>query len=142
VWAIDDAHLRNYLAPRDCPRVTYSAGPGTTVVDRERFLGSSTAVLAIETGWFERMRSCRLYCYRLPADSFRRADECAGYFVSGVPVTPLAVQVIDDPVSALLARGVEFRVQSSLWALRNAVIASTLAFSIIRWRNVAPQEAA
>ena len=26
VWAIDEAHLRNYLVPRDCPRVTYATG--------------------------------------------------------------------------------------------------------------------
>jgi hypothetical protein len=138
VWAIDDEHLRNYLVPRDCPRVTYAAGPRTTEDDRERFLGSSAAVLAIETGWLERVRSCRLHCYHLPADSFELADECAGYFVSRVPVRPLRVQIIDDALSAVLMRGVELRVQPSLWALRDAVIASTLAFSIIRWRNAAP----
>jgi hypothetical protein len=139
VWAIDEDHLRNYLVPRDCPRVTYSAGPGTTVADRERFLGSSAAVLAIETGWFERMRSCRLHCYHLPGDTFELADECAGYFVSRVPVKPSRVHVIDNPVAAVLDRGVELRVQPSLWALRDAVIESTLAFSIIRWRNATPQ---
>jgi hypothetical protein len=140
VWAIDEGHLRNYLVPRDCPRVTYSAGPRTTVADRERFLGSSAAVLAIETGWLERARSCRLHCYHLPGDTFELADECAGYFVSRVPVKPLRVQVIEDPLSAALQRGVELRVQPSLWALRDAVIASTLAFSIIRWRNAAPPQ--
>ena len=139
VWGIDKDHLRNYLVPRDCPRVTYSAGPGTTVADRERFLGSSAAVLAIETAWFERMRSCRLHCYHLPGDTFELADECAGYFVSRVPVKPSRVQVIDNPVAAILERGVELRVQPSLWALRDAVIESTLAFSIIRWRNATPQ---
>jgi uncharacterized protein DUF6886 len=139
VWAIDEDHLRNYLVPRDCPRVTYSAGTGTTVADRERFLGSSAAVLAIETAWFERMRSCRLHCYHLPGDTFELADECAGYFVSRVPVKPLRVHVIDNPVQAVLERGVELRVQPSLWALRGAVIESTLAFSIIRWRNATPQ---
>jgi hypothetical protein len=139
VWAIDEDHLRNYLVPRDCPRVTYSAGPDTTVADRERFLGSSAAVLAIETGWFERMRSCRLHCYHLPGDTFELADECAGYFVSRVPVKPSRVHVIDNPVAAVLNRGVELRVQPSLWALRDAVIESTLAFSIIRWRNATPQ---
>jgi hypothetical protein len=139
VWAIDEDHLRNYLVPRDCPRVTYSAGPDTTVADRKRFLGSSAAVLAIETGWFERMRSCRLHCYHLPGDTFELADECAGYFVSRVPVKPSRVQVIDNPVAAVLDRGVELRVQPSLWALRDAVIESTLAFSIIRWRNATPQ---
>jgi len=142
VWAIDDAHLRNYLVPRDCPRVTYSAGARTTVADRERFLGSSAAVLAIETAWFERIRSCRLHCYYFPGDTFTPADECAGYFVSRVPVKPLRIQTIDDPVSVLLTRGVELRIQPSLWSLRDAVIESTLAFSIIRWRNAAPRQAA
>ena len=143
VWAIDEEHLRNYLVPRDCPRVTYSAEPRTTVGDRERFLGSSAAVLAIETGWFERMRSCRLHCYHLPSETFEVADECAGYFVSRVPVKPLRVRVIDDLVSTvLMMRGVEMRVQPSLWELRDAVIASTLAFSIIRWRNAAPRDSA
>jgi hypothetical protein len=142
VWAIDEEHLRNYLAPRECPRVTYAAGPATTAADRERFLGSSLAVIAIETAWFERMRSCRLHCYHLPADTFELSDECAGYFVSRTAVRPVRVQVIDDPITALLKRGVEFRVQSSLWALRDAVVASTLAFSIIRWRNAAPRRPA
>jgi uncharacterized protein DUF6886 len=142
VWAIDDEHLRNYLVPRDCPRVTYSVGPRTTVADRERFLGSSVAVLAVETGWFERMQSGRLHCYRLPGDTFELVDECAGYFVSRVPVRPLAIEVIHQPVSAVLNRGVELRVQPDLWALRDAVIESTLAFSIIRWRNASPRRAA
>ena len=142
VWAIDEEHLRNYLVPRDCPRVTYSAGPRTTESDRERFLGSSAAVLAIETGWYERMRSCRLHCYHLPGGTFELADECAGYFVSRVPVKPLRVEIIDNIVAAVLMRGVELRVQPSLWELRDAVIASTLAFSIIRWRNAAPRDAA
>jgi hypothetical protein len=140
VWAIDRAHLRNYLVPRDCPRVTYAEGPDTTVADTERFLGSSSAVLAIETRWFARMRSCRLICYHLPGDTFELADECGGYFVSRVAVRPLRVEVIEDPVSAVLRRDVELRVQPSLWALRDAVVESTLAFSIIRWRNSMPRQ--
>jgi hypothetical protein len=139
VWAIDAGHVRNYLVPRECPRVTYSAGAVTTAADRERFLGSSAAVLAIEAAWFDRVRTARLYWYHLPGDSFALADECAGYYVSTGPVTPLRVQVIDDPLSALLEREVELRVQSDLWALRDAVLQSTLAFSIIRWRNAAPR---
>src|SRR5262245_33710332 len=46
VWAIDAARLRNYLVPRECPRVTYYAGPETTADDVQRFLGSSPAVIA------------------------------------------------------------------------------------------------
>ena len=83
------------------------------------------------------MRSCRLHCYHLSGDTFELADACAGYFVSRVPVKPLRVEVIADPVSAVLGRGVELRVQPSLWALRDAVVESTLEFSVIRWRNAA-----
>jgi hypothetical protein len=41
VWAVDADRLRSYLLPRQCPRVTYYAGPQTTAADVERFLGSS-----------------------------------------------------------------------------------------------------
>jgi hypothetical protein len=138
VWAIDENRLRNYLVPRECPRVTYYAGRETTDADVERFLGTSTAVLAIERGWFERLRSCRLYCYHLPPETFECIDECAGYFVSRLPVIPTCVEVFDDPVSALLSRGVELRVVPNLWSLRDAVVASSLQFSIIRMRNARP----
>ena len=86
VWAIDDERLCNYLVPRDCPRVTFYAGRKTTMADVERFLGSSSAVVAVESRWLERLRSCRLYCYYLPSETFECIDECAGYFVSRVPV--------------------------------------------------------
>ena len=139
VWAIDDEHLRNYLVPRECPRVTFYAGPGTAAADRERFLGSSAAVLAIESAWFERVRACRLFCYHLPAGTFECSDKTAEYFVSRTAVTPTLVDVIHDPVVAILRRGVELRVVPDLWPLRDAVIGSTLQFSIIRWRNASPR---
>jgi hypothetical protein len=139
VWAIDAGRLRNYLVPRECPRVTCYAGRETTDADVERFLGSNTAVVAIEQAWFERVRSGRLYCYHLPPDTFECIDECAGYFVSRVPVTPACVEVFDDPVSELLQRGVELRIVPNLWPLRDAVIASSLQFSMIRMRNALPR---
>jgi hypothetical protein len=142
VWAIDDKRLHNYLVPRECPRVTFYAGPHTEAVDRERVLGSSHAVVAIEAGWFERMRSCRLFCYRLPADTFECADETAGYFVSRAVVKPVGVDIVEDAVSALLQRNVELRILPlpDLSSLRDAVIDSTLEFSIIRWRNATAAE--
>ncbi len=76
VWAIDADHLRNYLLPRDCPRVTYYAGPQTVNADVEKFLGKSKVVVAIESEWFERLRSCRLFCYHFPPDTFKCMDEC------------------------------------------------------------------
>jgi hypothetical protein len=142
VWAIDDDHLRNYLVPRDCPRVTFYAGSGTTDADVARFLGSSAAVIAIEEAWVERVRACRLYCYRMPIETFHSIDACAGYFVSRVPVVPAGVQVMTDPLAELARRGVELRILASLWPLRDAVIASSLQFSIIRMRNAASRVAA
>ena len=139
VWAIDDARLRNYLVPRECPRVTFYAGPRTSVVDRERFLGSSVAVVAIEAAWFARLQSCRLFCYHLPAHHFTTYDETAGYLVSRTAVKPTSVDCISDPVAAILQRGVELRILPNLWSLRDAVVESTLEFSIIRWRNASPR---
>lgn len=135
VWAIDADRLRNYLLPRECPRVTYYAGPQTVNADVEQFLGKSDAVVAIESAWFERLQSCRLFCYHLPPDTFECIDECAGYLVSRVPVVPARVEVLDDLILELLRRGVELRFIPNLWPLRDAVVASTLQFSIIRMRN-------
>jgi hypothetical protein len=142
VWAVDAARLRNYLPPRDCPRVTFYAGRETSAADAERFLGSSRSVVAVEGGWLGRLRTCRLYCYHLPPETFECVDECAGYFVSRAPVVPARVEVFEDLVAELLGRGVELRFVPDLWALHDAVAASTLRFSMIRMRNARPRPAA
>ena len=139
VWAIDADHLRNYLLPRDCPRVTFYAGKSTTATDVEQFLGPSPAVIAVESGWLERLRSCRLYCYHLPGATFECVDECAGYYVSRIAVVPARIEVIDDPIAAIVARGVELRLLPELWALRDRIVASSLQFSCIRMRNASPR---
>ena len=139
VWAVDAERLRNYLLPRDCPRVTFYAGPETTAVDRERHLGQSPAVVAIEEGWVDRVACCRLYGYRMPPQTFACLDECAGYFVSREGVTPVSVQIYEDAISELRRRGVELRVLSNLWPLRDAIVESTLQFSMIRMRNALPR---
>ncbi len=90
------------MSPRDVLR-----GRATTTSDAERFLGSGTAVIAVERGWFERLRCCRLYCYHLPPETFECVDEGAGYFVSRVAVVPVGVEILDDPVAELRQRGVE-----------------------------------
>jgi hypothetical protein len=142
VWAIQERRLCNYLVPRDCPRVTYYAGADATAADVERFLGSSPAVVAIESGWLERVRSTRLFCYHMPPETFECLDAGAGYFVSRVPVAPSRIDVVDDPIAALLERGVELRLVPNLWPLRDAVMASSLQFSLIRMRNALPRAAA
>ena len=138
VWAIAERRLCNYLLPRDCPRVTYYAGADTTPADVERFLGASSAVVAIESAWLERALSTRLYCYHVSPESFECLDACAGYFVSRAPVVPLRIEVFDNPLAEVLRREVEVRILPSLWSLRDAVVASSLQFSLIRMRNARP----
>jgi hypothetical protein len=141
VWAIREDRLRNYLLPRDCPRVTFFAGSNTSADDRERFLGTSDAVVAFEAAWLDRVRQTRLYCYHLPDASFHAVDECAGYFHSHEPVTPTRVEVIDDLLAALASCSAEIRIVPTLWPLNDAVVASTLSYSIIRMRNAAARAA-
>jgi hypothetical protein len=139
VWAIDADHLRNYLLPRNCPRVTYAAGPHTTAGDGDRFLRTGRPVVAIETTWVERAQRAQIACYRLPDESFELQDATAGYFVSRQSVVPDSVELIQDPVARLRASGVELQVLPNLWSLHDAVAASTLEFSMIRMRMAQPR---
>jgi hypothetical protein len=117
--------------------VTFYARPTSDPTDVARLLAgtSGARVVAIESGWLDRVRSARLYLYELPPDGFEPLEPGAGYYVSRQSVTSLGVTVIDDLLAELAGRDVELRVMPSLHRLRAAVIASTLQFSIIRWRN-------
>ena len=139
VWAIDAEHLRNYLLPRDCPRVTYYRGRTSTKADVEQLLGPHFAVVAVERDWLERIRTARLYCYHVPETTFESLDAGAGYFVSRTPVVPVRVETITDPSKAIVAAGADFRVVDGLWGLHDAVSASTLQFSMIRMKNARPR---
>jgi hypothetical protein len=141
VWAIDADHADIYYFPRNCPRVTFYAGLETTNEDVERFLGFTSArrVSAIESAWLPAMRETSLHRYVFPADGFELITEGAGSWVSRRVVKPVRVEPVGDLIDALVNAGVELRVMPSLWALYEAVIASTLGFSIIRWRNASPR---
>ena len=140
VWAIDEAHVGNQLLPRDCPRVCFRAGPTTSAGDSHRFLldDRSARIVAIETAWWERVRTSAMWVYELPTDPFTLLDQTAGYYVADETVTPIDRREVADVPTALLAMGYELRVMPSLWPLRDAVIASSLDFSVIRWRNAGP----
>jgi len=137
VWAIDEEHLPNYLLPRDCPRVTFAASPQTSAADRERFMGGVPAsrVVAIETAWYEQAVRQRLYVYHMPEEEFELVDGCAGYYVARHAVLPTGCDLYPSALDELLRRDVELRFVRTLWPLRDAVVQSTLAFSIIRMRN-------
>jgi hypothetical protein len=143
VWAVAPERAYLYYFPRDCPRVSFYAGPQTNAADRERFLGLSTAsqICAIEAEWLARLRETRLYRYEFASEGFELMDECAGYWTSRQPVEPLRMEPVGDLLAAHAAASTELRIMPSLWPLYEAVIASTLQFSIIRWRNAAPRPA-
>jgi hypothetical protein len=143
VWAIDDARMHTYMLPRDCPRIALFPQADTMDKDKLRFMGSTTApcVLAIESAWLERAMRHRLYQYTLPAATFTLEDEVAGHYISRQPVSPIDMQVIEQPLLEMVKRNVELRVMPSLWELREAVVGSTMNFSITRMRNASPAPA-
>jgi hypothetical protein len=135
VWAVGEPRLANYLLPRDCPRVTFYANQDTSEKDKERFLGAAEAVIAIESAWFNRCLEAKLYLYEFDSKNFRLRDDIAYYYVSNQREYPLSEIPIQNVLEKLLETGTELRIMPSLWELREAVITSTLAFSINRFRN-------
>ena len=141
VWAVDGDHLGHLLPPRDCPRVCFRADATSTATDIDRLLhGDRTSrVIAVEAGWWRRIADARMTVYRMPRARFTLHDATAGYHLSPDPVVPDGAEPVDDVPAALLALGYELRVMPSLWRLRDAVVASSLPFSVIRWRHAAPR---
>ena len=137
VWAIDEWHAPMYYFPRDCPRACFWPGPTTTAEDHERWFGGVEArmVIAVESGWLDRIRSAQLFRYALPEDGFERHDATAGHWVSRTAVAPLSVEPVGDLLAALVDAGVELRITPTLTGLWSRVIASTLEFSGTRLRN-------
>jgi hypothetical protein len=129
VWAIDEVHLPNYLLPRDCPRVAY--------VDP---VSSGCRTIAVEAQWFERIQNSRLYLYEFDLKHFKVCDSNAGYYIARVAVTPAQVTPLENLLNELLIRKVELRFLPNLWKLRNQIAASNYEFSIIRFRNAAPED--
>ncbi len=74
----------------------------------------------------------------MPPETFVPQDANAGYFVSDVAVVPSKVEPLGDPLQRLASAGVELRLMRSLRALKDALIHSTVPFSMIRLRNAAP----
>lgn len=134
VFAISGTLLHNYLLPRNCPRVTFYAGPDTTEHDRKKFLSNSTAahVVAVESAWLKSIQQAIIYCYEFPTETFFLFDKCAGYYVSLLPVTPLSVKPVYNVMEEMLKQNVELRFMPSITGLAEAVKGSTMNFSLIR----------
>jgi hypothetical protein len=139
VWAVDTRHAPAFWFPRDCPRGCIWPVSTTTAEDRERFFGSSDTnrIHVIEADWLERVQACRLYAYRLPAETFRRHD-VGGYWVTGTQVEATERIVVSDLLGRHARARIELRITPSLWPFWRRVTSSTVAFSGSRLRNAAP----
>ena len=136
VWAVDTRHAPMFWFPRDCPRGCVWAGPDTSEEDRERFFGqtSATRIHVIEAAWLPAVRSCVLYAYRLPPETFE-PHAVGGYWVSTATVEGVERLEVGDLLARHAEAGIELRIAPDIWAFWNRVIESTLEFSGSRLRN-------
>ncbi|SDE44402.1 hypothetical protein SAMN02799630_03383 [Paenibacillus sp. UNCCL117] len=137
VWAIDEFHSPHYWFPRDCPRVCIWPDEDTKESDIERFFGLSRTkhIVAIESGWLDRVRAGSIYRYSFKPEEFALYDRHAGYYTATHTVQPEGVERIDDLLGSLTAHGIEVRLTPSLLPLQQAILKSTVQFSMIRMRN-------
>jgi hypothetical protein len=145
VWAVDAGRCPDYWFPRSCPRGMAWKLPTSTAEDRERIIGAGGGdrVHAIEYAWLDRLRTVRLYAYRLPAAGFVPIGHPVPHaHVTTEPVSPLGPA---EPVGDLLRlheeAGIQLRVLANLWPFWDAVIQSSLGFSGIRLLNALPRPA-
>ena len=140
VWTIDARHAPLYFFPRDCPRAAWWALPTTTEADKERWLSDTDArmIIVVESGWYERIRNCRLFRYRFDSAGFVALQD-HGVHVSEQAQTPLSVEPMGDLLGRIAAEGVELRLTPSLWPLHRALVPTTLHWSFIRMRNAIPR---
>jgi hypothetical protein len=137
VWAIDEFHAPHYYFPRDCPRVCIWTQGDTTDEDLQRYFGHSITrrMVAVETGWLERIRSSTIYRYIFDREEFELYEQNAGYYTSTRTVRPVAVEKLEDLLGSLAALDIEVRITPSLKPLKDAIPSSTVNYSMIRMNN-------
>ena len=86
----------------------------------------------IESAWLERMRTTRLFAYRMPDATFERHDR---FWISRSVVEPLEPVEVGDLLALHARAEIELRIAPALLDLWDRVVASTLDFSGIRLRN-------
>lgn len=130
IWAIAESHLRNYLLPRECPRVTYYALPECSDEDVETYLGDdrTKVVVTVEEKWLETIRNVTLWLYEFDPQGFSSFNPGAGYYVARSRQEPKAVTEINNVIDKIKAKGVDFRTVPYLWDICDEIVASSLQF--------------
>jgi hypothetical protein len=137
VWAIEAAYAPLYWFPRDCPRVTVWANDDDQRARmHERFATSARRLHVIEASRRSTLRTTALYEYELDGARFEPWVEAEGQWIARVGVEPLAVRAVGDLERRHGDAGVELRDTDDLASWRDAVVASGLPFSIVRFANV------
>ena len=113
VWAVDTHYQWLYWFPRDCPRATFWATSETSDDDTVRFLDGDRArrVHVIEENWLDRMRTTRVYAYRMPEAAFEPWDR---FWISRETVEPLELVELGDLVALHARADIELRVVPAL----------------------------
>src|SRR5689334_3951670 len=108
VWGIDREHSPSYWFPRECPRACCWAGRKPILDAGYALMGKSGVkrIHAIEEGWLDRMRDCRLYAYEFDSAVFepRIAEAC--YWVTRAEVSPLSIHPLGDLISQHAESGI------------------------------------
>jgi hypothetical protein len=143
VWAIDAVHAPLYWFPRDCPRVAVWPLTGGDEQFARAFDTSAHRLHAIEARWLPTMQTTSVYRYTLNAASFRPWAPADGQFTSDREIAPRSVEPVGDLLDAHAAAGIELRVVSSLWPLRDLAVeprsVMSWDFSIVRMANATPR---
>lgn len=135
VWAVREEKLYNFMFPRECPRIS------TFKNDKHSFneIEFDQFLVAVEEGWIERIKNCRLYVYEFATENFELQDAIAGYYVSREVEKPIKRMVIEDCFKALADRNVKVLTLDTLWQLRDQIYKSTTNFSFCKMVNAIPR---
>ena len=141
VWAVEEAFLPLYLAPRDCPRVVYRAGEKAEAQDVDRYcaLPEGQFVTVIEKDWLECLQHTTLYLYEFDTKDFALQDAVAGFYIAESPQIPIARHILSDIMGALEQKKAELRTVDNLWELVDGIQTSTLDWFISRMRFAKPR---
>src|SRR5689334_8224215 len=126
VWAVDFDQAPSYWFPRDCPRVLTWVSSGTTTLDRERFLGASWRVHAIEYAWLDKLLSTVLFAYRFDKSQFTSYGTPEPHaYISTATVRPLhPPEQVGPLLDAHATAGIEVRLLANLWPYWTEVMRS------------------
>ena len=139
VWAIDPAHAALYWFPRACPRVTVWANDASQQRQlQQAFATSAWRVQAAPRSWSDAIHTCKLFEYRFDPEGFDPWPEAEGQWVASRRVSPLSSAPVGDLVARHRDAGVELRLVDDLRPIRDAVVASGLPFSVVRYASADP----